>query len=399
MFSNIALAYTFLYLCAGLIVAGIIILFSMKMSHNSALRKKEQYAKKHQDYFVYVQANLTGSEKLRLPQGKLVKLEKEVILDKCIAWISQLKGEHADKLRDLTREAGFVDEQIKLLGSFWTGKAMQAAYRLGGMRSEEAAEPILELLKEEKKMNYAIIYARAAAKCAERPAQLKEMLGHLLSKGKPVHRLAADILMETSLEPSKLLNEMLESEDQDFIKVGIIAMWGQAIPEVMPAVTRLFNSKEQEIRSEAIKLYLSTSPVLKDRTIVEWMGDPAEEVRAAVAKKLGASQQISSIPLLQNALSDEDWLVRHNSAASLAALGEKGFEALCETALTAKGIAKETALEYAEQAMEDTSEYEEIEKMMTFNKKRLIYNRYFGMTPKANSGNRVSGVIGGGFTA
>lgn len=398
MFSNIALAYAFLYLCAGLIVAGIIILFALKNSHNSKLRKKELYAKKHQDYFVYVQANLTGSEPIRLPATKLTKLEREVIMDKCIAWIDQLKGEHADKLRDLTREAGFVDEQLKLLNSSWTGKAIQAAYRLGGMRSTEAAEPILELLKEEKKVNYAIIYARAAARCAERPAQLKEMLGSLLSKGKPVHRMAADILMETSLEPSKLLYELLESEDPDFIKVGIVAMYGHAIPEVMPAVTQLFGSKDPHIRSEAVKLYLGTNPVLKERNIIEWMGDPVAEVRAEMAKTLGAGHQAGSIPLLSNALGDEDWLVRHNSANSLMQLGEEGFEALCETALKGTGVAKETALEYAERAIEEANEHEEIEKMMTFNKKRLIYNRYFGTAPQANA-NRMSGVIGGDFTA
>ncbi|WP_211745286.1 HEAT repeat domain-containing protein [Paenibacillus sp. Marseille-Q4541] len=399
MFSNLALAYAFVYLCAGLIVAGIVLLITMKVSHNSKTSKKEQYANKHKDYFVYIQANLTGNEKVQLPPGKLAKLEEEVIMDKLIVMMDQLKGEHAVKLRDLASEAGFVAKQMKQLGSISGTKTIEAAYRLGGMRSAEATTSLLEVLKEEKKVPHAIIYARAVAKCAERPAELKEMLRLLLGKGKPIYQMAADILMETSLEPSRLLRELLESDRYEDVKVGLVALSGYASPEVMPVVRHLFRSNDVTIRTDAIKLYLSTGPVLKDQTMAEFMRDANSEVRAAMAKALGSVYTENSIQLLQQGMSDTDLLVRNQSAESLAGLGVRGFEVLCETAATANGTAREAALAYTERAMGAAEGKEELEKMMMLNKKKLIYHRYFGASPRAKQTHRMSEVIGGDFTA
>lgn len=67
MFSNIALAYGFIYICLAMITAGIILLFCMKIKHNAALRKIEAYTAKHRDYFVYVQMHLHDDVKPQLP--------------------------------------------------------------------------------------------------------------------------------------------------------------------------------------------------------------------------------------------------------------------------------------------------------------------------------------------
>ncbi|MBD7967870.1 HEAT repeat domain-containing protein [Paenibacillus gallinarum] len=399
MFSNLALAYIFLYLCAGLIAVGIGLLITMKTTHNSKERKKEEYANKHKDYFVYVQANLTGNEKLQLPPGKLTKIEEEVIMDRLIVIHDQIKGEHAAKLRDIARESGLIAKQMKQLDSISGSKTIEAAYRLGGIRGSEATTALLQVLKEEKKVAHAVIYARAVAKCAERPAELKEMLRYLLDKGKPVYELAADILMETSLTPSNLLQELLESDHYNDVKVGLVASYAYASPEVMPAVIRLFRSKDETIRTDAIKLYLSRGPVLKDQTMKELMRDSNPEVRTAMANALGSIHTEDSIQLLQKGLSDVDMLVRNQSAESLAGLGVRGFEVLCETAATASGMAREAALAYTERAMATADGQEEVEKMMTLNKKKLIYQRYFGASPKEKQTRRMSEVIGGDFTA
>ncbi|MEF3354821.1 HEAT repeat domain-containing protein [Paenibacillus sp. GYB006] len=399
MFSNLALAYIFLYSCAGLIVVGIGLLITMKTTHNSKERKKEEYTSKHKDYFVYVQANLTGNEKIELPPGKLTKMEEEVIMDRLIAIHDQIKGEHAAKLRDIARETGYIAKQMKQLDSISTSRTIEAAYRLGGIRAAEATTALLQVLKEEKKVAHAVIYARAVAKCAERPAELKEMLRYLLDKGKPVYELAADILMETSLTPSNLLQELLESDHYNDVKVGLVASYAYTSPEVMPAVIRLFRSKDETIRTDAIKLYLSRGPVLKDQTMKELMRDSNPEVRTAMANALGSIHTEDSIQLLQKGLSDADVLVRNQSAESLAGLGVRGFEVLCETAATASGTAREAALAYTERAMATADGQEEVEKMMSLNKKRLIYQHYFGTSPKEKQTRRMSEVIGGDFTA
>lgn len=397
MFSSIGLAYVFIYLCLGMIAAGIILLFRMKIKHNAEQRDIERYTEKHRDYFVYVQSHLYDEVKLELPPGNLKPLERRVIQDKFMEWIDQFKGEAQGKLLGLCREAGFVEEDIRALSSMSYSRRIEAAFRLGGMRASEAVPSLAKLMERNTYNPQTIIVARAIAKSAEHEEQIRTMLSRLLSYGKPIHHLAADILLETRLDATALIGKLLEDENPGLVKVGLVAMWGQAVPAVVPALGRLVGSEQKDVRAEAVKLYLTSNPVLKDETIAQLMHDQAWEVRAATAKALGPLHAVGSIPLLSAALQDESWHVRQNSAASLALLGEQGFEVLCQAASSGTGAARETALVRIERIMNSEGGHDEVEKMVDFNKKKLLYEMYFGIRPKQRSV-QVAGV-GGDYTA
>ncbi len=399
MFSHLIVAYTFIYICLGLIGLGIILLFQMKISHNKEQQRREMYEQKHHDYFMYLQTHLEEEGALRLPPGKLKPLERRVIQDKYMEWIEQFKGDYRFRLIQLCRDAGFVEADMKALGSLRYGRRLEAAYRLGGMRAPEAVPALLKMLQKGRYNSLSIIIARSIAKSAKKPEDVLEMLRTLLSHGKPIHHLAADVMLETGLDASSLLMKLLDDPDPALVKVGLVAMWGQAVPEVMPVLGRLVGSEEKDVRAEAVKLYLSSNPALKDETIVQLMSDRNWEVRAAAAKALGPLHAAGSIPLLVRALQDANWKVRHNSAESLAALGEAGFEALCEAALSGAGIQREAALQRIELVMEMEREHSAIEQMVAYNKKRLIHDRYFGVKKQPVA--RVTGVaaVGGDYTA
>ncbi|MUG64832.1 HEAT repeat domain-containing protein [Paenibacillus campinasensis] len=398
MFSNIALAYGFIYICLAMITAGIILLFCMKIKHNAALRKIEVYTAKHRDYFVYVQMHLHDDVKLQLPPGRLDRIEADVIQAKLMEWIEQLKGEAREKLLLLCREAGFVERDIRSLSSFRKGKRIEAAYRLGGMRASEAVPQLLKLLARTNYGPLAIIIARAIAKSADQPEQIRDMLLQLLASGKPIHALAADILLETRLDSASLLRRFLDDPEPGLVKVALVAMWGQAVPSAVPTLDRLVGSSEKDVRAEAVKLYLSSNPVLKDATIAQLMNDHEWEVRAACAQALGRLHAAGSIPLLAEALKDDNWHVRNYSAESLALLGEQGFETLCQAALHGTGPARETALYRIERIMAKEGNHEEVEQMVDFNKKKLLYDRYFGGAKPSKRIGKMAGV-GGDYTA
>lgn len=397
MFSNIALAYVFIYVCLGMIAAGIILLFQMKIKHNAEQKQTERYKEKHRDYFVYVQSHLHDDVELELPPGKLKRLERRVIQDRFMEWIEQFKGDARTKLLGLCRKAGFVEEDIRALSSFRYGRRIEAAYRLGGMRAEEAVPALEELMNRTQYSPQTIIIARAIAKSADRPDQIRAMLSKLLSYEKPIHHLAADILLETRLDAASLVRKLLDDPNPNLVKVGLVAMWGQAVPAVVPTLDRLVGSDQKDVRAEAVKLYLSSNPALKDETIAQLMNDKEWEVRAAAAKALGRLHAAGSIPLLAAALQDESWHVRHNSAESLALLGEQGFEVLCRAASSGTGAARDTALSRIEQIMAKESSPEAVEQMVAFNKKKLLYESYFGIQPNKRSV-RMAGV-GGDYTA
>ncbi|MWV45113.1 HEAT repeat domain-containing protein [Paenibacillus sp. HJL G12] len=399
MFSHLIVAYIFIYICLGLIGLGIILLLQMKVSHNKEQHRREMYEQKHHDYFKYIQAHLEEEGALRLPPGKLKPLERKVIQEKYMEWIEQFKGDYRARLIQLCRDAGFVEADLKALSSVSFGRRLDAAYRLGGMRAEEAVPALLQMLQKGKYNSLSIIIARSIAKSAQKSEDVLEMLRILLSHGKPIHHLAADIMLESGMDASGLLLKLLDDPDPALVKVGLVAMWGQAVPEVMPVLGRLVGSEEKDVRAEAVKLYLSSNPALKDETIVHLMSDRNWEVRAAAAKALGPLHAAGSIPLLVKALQDANWKVRYNSAESLAALGEAGFEALCQAALSGAGIQREAALQRIELVMELEQEHSAIEQMVAYNKKRLIHDRYFGVKRKPVK--RMTGVaaVGGDYTA
>ncbi|GGH43736.1 hypothetical protein GCM10008014_04670 [Paenibacillus silvae] len=403
MFQSLALAYWFLMVCIALVIVGVIILFAMKMSHNGKQRKMALYEMKQRDYFTYLQTALTENSPLKLPPGKLAPLERRVIQDKLIEWIDQFKGEYRERLIELCREAGFVEHDLKELGRLRYGRQIDAAYRLGGMRCPEAVPGLMELLRDEKPGPMAIMIGRSIARCTTRHGELKDMLALLLTKGKSIHHLAADILLEANLDTSRVLLELLEDRNPDFVKVGLVAMWGQAVPEVMPALDRLVGAEHQDVRAEAVKLYLSASPALRDETILKLIQDPDPEVRAEVVQALGSKHASGSIPLLRKALRDADWRVRYNSAESLGKLGEPGFEALCQAAVQGTGAEREIAMQQIESTMQQSgADHKAVEQMIAHNKKRLLYERYFGPVRGENRpAKKRAGVatVGGDYTA
>ncbi|KZS47925.1 hypothetical protein AWU65_19375 [Paenibacillus glucanolyticus] len=397
MFSNLAMAYVFIYVCLGLIAAGIILLFQMKIKHNAEQKEMERLKKKYHDYFVYVQTHLHGDITPELPPGKLTPAERRVIQAKFMEWIEQFKGDAREKLLRLCRDAGFVEADIRALSSLRKDRRIEAAYRLGGMRAEEAVPQLQHMMNRMKYGPMTIIIARAIAKSAVQSQQIREMLSKLLSYDKAIHHMAADILLETRLDSASLMRKLLDDPDPGLVKVSLVAMWGQAIPAVVPALGKLVGSEEKDVRAEAVKLYLSSNPALKDDTIEELMNDHAWEVRSAAAKALGRLHAAGSIPLLASALKDDNWYVRNHSAESLAMLGEQGFETLCQAALTGTGPARETALYRIERIMAKEGEHEQVEQMVAYNKRKLVYDRYFGVQPNKRIGT-VAGV-GGDYTA
>ena len=145
------------------------------------------------------------------------------------------------------------------------------------MRAEEA---VPRLMNRTKYGPMTIIIARAIAKSAVQSQQIREMLSKLLSYDKAIHHMVADILLETRLDSASLMRKLLDDPDPGLVKVSLVAMWGQAIPAVVPALDRLVGSEEKDVRAEAVKLYLGSYPALKDDTIAELMNDHEWEVRA-----------------------------------------------------------------------------------------------------------------------
>jgi len=397
MYTKLDLAVSFIYVCLGLIGFGVLILLIMKARNIRLMQQRDAIMKKYKPYFIYLQRHIGDEGSFQPPKGAVAQLEARVIQDKLIEWIEKFRGTQRDKLTKLCEDMGLVQLDMKNLNSMFYAKQMQAAFRLGGMRSSRAVPQLLELLKQEKSAELIRVIARAVAKCADDTASLGVMLDELASREQHNELFAAEILEESTLDVTPLLVGCLADSNNRLVKTALLALRGHAGTELTPALFKLADNKDKDIRSLAIKLLVCTGNVLTKETLCSWFKDPEWEVRAAVAESLSTYNHTASIVILKEALTDSNWWVRYYSSKSLATMGDEGFRALCEAALERddpykSDMAKDRIQEELLREHYNTNRRKHVSSQAT---KRLLYEQYFGKAATAP----IFRSIGGDYSA
>jgi len=256
----------------------------------------------------------------------------------------QLKGEDKNHMTEVFEQLGFVKEEINKLGSKRWWRRLEAAVNLGNMHSYKSVEPLVRTVTDP------IEDVRLAA--VRSLGQLGETqgLGILL-----------DAMEDEDLWTGSRIMEIL------------IGMGPEIEPEI---VSRL--SPTNGVRSR--KLYAELSGHLRILQAVDPLNnlamDEDVEVRRVVAEALGRLGHHSSVGKLStlakdecalvraeavaalgrlggevvkqvvSGLSDVDWQVRRNAAASLSILGDDGERAL-KVASHSDDLATQEAASYA----------------------------------------------------
>ncbi|MNO03062.1 hypothetical protein D3C81_2236630 [compost metagenome] len=70
---------------------------------------------------------------------------------------------------------------------------------------------------------------------------------------------------------------------------------------------------------------------------------------------------------------------------------------LCQIAKNGSGIEREAALHQVEKAMLEEGEHQKLDQMVAYNKKKLLYERYFGVSESTKV--RQVAAVGGDYTA
>ncbi|MBB6729961.1 HEAT repeat domain-containing protein [Cohnella zeiphila] len=332
MHSNLQIAYGFIGVLAGIILLGLIVLYSLKLRDVRRRRAEERCSAKHGDWLDYVFAHLDGEDPLYPPPEPLQGAENRLVLDRLIAWIEQFRGEPREKLIALCERMGFAERELKRLDSPLQWVKLDAAYRLGCLRAHEAVPRMLELLGRMRSGPLVFIVARAIAKCARDSGELREMAHLLLAHKKEAEPLIADILLESPLDYTAMLQTFLRSGDPERIRLALAAM-----RKVGPAGSgdRLFEltrSEHAAIRRQAAKLLLRDCASLAEARIRRLLGHADPEIRAEAVQAAGGLRRREYAGLLRASMNDPDWQVRMNSAFALAKLGEEGLAVLRDAA-------------------------------------------------------------------
>ncbi|WP_079914058.1 HEAT repeat domain-containing protein [Paenibacillus sp. 32352] len=343
-----------LYVLGAAIAGGFGILGLLRFRHQSNARQLNEGLAKHQDYFAYLSVQMDEAQALLPPPGSLTRMELRAVQSKLLEWIETIRGPHRDKLTALCRDMGLIDMELRRLNSPWHAVRVEAAYHLGVMRAGECAEALLKLLEREIAESTAFVVGRAAAKCAQRPEELRRLISLLMERHPHAQQLTADILSASSLDPSPLYAEILDTETNPaLLKLALTGLSGGSRPCSLASLERLLRSEDADVRLQAARLLLRYPQVLPPGRVGELLAHPDGEIRAAAAQAVGEHQLLFYTEPLKASLADPDWRVRYGSAQSLIRLGLDGFEVLCEAARDMQaGPAKDTVWNAIHEAMD-----------------------------------------------
>lgn len=323
-------AIIFLYALCGLTVLGLIVLFMLKLRHVMAEKQSRRCLERYDDYFFYLQAHGEEDERLKVPHGKMTQREKQIIQKRLFELMERVTGVHRQKLIWLCEDLGLVTLDRERLSGWWKWTKVDAAYNLGLMRSEQAVPALLQLLERSKYDPSIFIVSRAIAKSARSSKDLRDMVLALIKHRKNFHQLIVDILSDSRIDTGPLFGQFLREADADLVKIGLIGLSVHAQPSMEPALYKLAQSADKEVRIKAVKLLCRDVRYLTKESIGKFLSHQDWEIRAIMAKAIGALGLFEQIPNLKTAVGDSNWRVRRNSAHSLAQLHVDGFLALCE---------------------------------------------------------------------
>lgn len=387
MYKYLDFVIFFIYGVLGFIGIGILMLFIMRLRNIQREQQRTAIFTKYRSYFTYLQHHIEDDDSFFCtPEGLKNMRDTEVIQDQLIEWMGKLRGEQQIKLTRLCEDMGLVKKDIKLLDTVFYAKRMQAAFRLGGMRSALAIPKLLELMVKEKDQEMIRVIARAIARCAEDVASLITMLRRLLQCEQINQWFAATLLEESSLDATSFLIPFLEEDNLKLVKTALLDLnrhtHTYASLELTSSLFQLADSQDRDIRALAIKVLIRISNVITEDVIRRWLSDPEWQVRVAVTEALASFHNPVNILLLKEALTDCNWQVCYSSSKSLAVMGDEGFRVLCEAALERDDTNKSDIAKnrIQEELLREHYIVNHCGQKSTPARKRLLYEQYFAQT-------------------
>jgi len=371
------------YIVYGLIAVNLVfavVLYGIKFRNVKQQKAHERFHKKFKDYLIYIQANIDSEERLRVPPGRMNRLEFNLLQERLNDMIESFAGEQREKLIDLCGQIGFPTYHLQRLRGRSYRRKIDAAYHLGCMRVKEAVPAMLELLRRHKADSSLFVIARAIAKCAQDPKDIKDMVHILLSKGRSIPDLIADMIEESSIDQTALFAQFIQSGQPELIRIGLVGLKAYTAPEMAAAVYRLMDSSNKEIERKSIEIYLNSTVFLPANVVNRLLGHADAEIRLLTVQALSEHRNSAYAGALRNGLKDPDPRVVHASANGLLRMGEKGMLLFCEAAKDSRDSGEGTVLQdmIEEELHSLSARTQNVNYLTQYNALLYAYERTFG---------------------
>jgi HEAT repeat protein len=241
------------------------------------------------------------------------------------------------KLRELGLDAAFVREFRRAkLGRVY----LEALAALGGAAASDALREAVDTAREPAIRVAALYYLIALGEDVGIHSLLDAAVRGLLELSRLFYEL---VRQATATRPEETIEAFGDRSLPTPLRVMLIDALGvcgdYAALETLIAAT----AEDLEIRTAALRGLGRMMHPAAEPAIAKALRDPFWLARSAAAEAAGRARLVNLTPLLAELLDDPEWWVRHRAGEALAALGDAGREALCETAGAGATLAGRTA--------------------------------------------------------
>lgn len=380
MYTHINIAIHILYGFAGVNLLFAIAVYGIKLRNVRKHKNYERFHIKCKDYLVYIQANLEGEERLRVPPFRLKRSERDVLQERINEMIESFTGEQRDKLIDLCKQLGFIRFQLRQLRSRSYRHQIDAAYHLGCMRVKEAVPGLLELLGHHRLDSSLFVIARSIAKCARDDQDVKKMVRILLTHGKSFPELIVDIIEESSIDQSALFAEFIHDKDHAVMNIGLTGLKEYSNPNISAAIYLLIDSGNEDIQKKAIEIYLKSSVFFPRNVVNKLLKHPNADIRLMTVQVLSELNNPLYADEMETGLEDPDQRVVYASAMALIELGQEGMSIFCEAARDSRDKGRSTYLQdiIEEELQSLSTRLRPLDDVSRYNALKYTYEKTFG---------------------
>jgi len=259
--------------------------------------------------------------------GKGPSLSLQLLMEESDA----MGRERSRKIQPLFAGFPFEKQMIRDLESRNWQRRLHAADRLGYIGGARAIPLLMTALRDELiGVRFAAARSLTRLECGE---AVESILHSLDVPGEVSQRRVAEILFPLGTKATEPILGVLENPSGNDAVLSIAARVAGMLrmKQAVPSMTRLLNHQVVNVRLNCIRSLASIKERSCSAGIAALAEDPSWEVRCSVMQALGSRLDArEQIPLLLQALSDQEWWVRHNAGEALIALGDQGIKSLEE---------------------------------------------------------------------
>ena len=238
-----------------------------------------------------------------------------------------LRGEDSRAIADLYRELGLLDDELRGLSAWRTGRRAAAAANLATLRMPRIQRQLVRALDDpERRVRIALI--RALGEIGDRQALLA-LIPRLGERSPTVVRQVEQVLVDRGREVvSEIVAYATATTKRRGRRAAVEVLGLLRAPAAADLLLELVRDPDRELRIRSVKAAAAIGDPRFLEAFHELLTDAVWEVRCQAAKGLGTLGSPTSVELLRTALADQHWWVRFYAAVALAELGVAGHTAL-----------------------------------------------------------------------